>query len=228
MTSASVENYLKAIYRLQGDSDARVKTKAIANRLDLALPRVPSLLKALADQDYVHYVPYQGVRLSEEGRLAALRVIRKHRLIELFLMETLEMDWSEVHAEAELLEHAMSEKLTDRIDAFLGYPTLDPHGDPIPTREGVMPELGGRSLHEVARGDQVIVRRVLTQDHAFLTYLNDTGLVLEAHLDVVECAPFDGPITVQVQGRPSTVSLSHATAGLILVTTADATPPTSV
>ncbi|MEO1269311.1 MAG: metal-dependent transcriptional regulator [Myxococcota bacterium] len=224
MTSASVENYLKAIYRLQGDGDSRVKTKAIADRLDLALPSVTSMLKTLADQNYVHYVPYQGVRLSEPGRLAALGVIRKHRLIELFLMETLEMDWSEVHAEAELLEHAMSEKLTDRIDAFLGYPTLDPHGDPIPTREGVMPELGGRSLHEVDRGERVVIRRVLTQDRAFLTYLNQKGLVLDAQVDVVERAPFEGPITVQVEGQDNSVSLSHATAGLILVITHN--PPT--
>ena len=219
MTSASVENYLKAIYKLQTvQKDTRVKTKAIADTLDLALPSVTSMLKALSVQGLLDYIPYQGVRLTDDGRLNALKVIRKHRLIELFLMETLGLDWSEVHAEAELLEHAMSEKLTERIDAFLGYPKLDPHGDPIPSREGVMPDaLEHQNLCEADLLVTLTLRRVLTQDRDFLTYLNDKGLTLGAHLTIIERAPFGGPITLKVDGQHRDVSLSLDTAGLLLV-----------
>ncbi len=218
MPSESVENYLKAIYRLeQGVGEGRVKNKDIAQELALALPSVTSMLKALASQSLIDYVPYQGVLLTIEGQRAALRVIRRHRLLELFLIETLQMGWSEVHEEAERLEHALSDSLTDRIDAFLGHPTMDPHGDPIPTRDGVMPEVRGALLVELPEGGHGLLLRVLTQDTPFLQYLATKGLVIGAALKVQEVAPFRGPITVRVEGREGLVSLSVEAAGLLLV-----------
>lgn len=221
MASASVENYLKAIYHLQREHD-RVKTKAIADALDLALPSVTSMLKTLARQSLLDYIPYQGVRLTEDGRRAALKVIRKHRLIELFLVETLGLDWSQVHTEAELLEHAMSEFLTERIDAYLGFPTLDPHGDPIPTREGVMPTQTGVLLDALPLGVRSPIQRVLTQDSERLSYLHTKGLTLGVEICVTEQAPFGGPITLALLPNGATVSLSRAFARLIVVA-----PPTA-
>ncbi len=218
MPSESVENYLKAIYRLEERAgQGRVKNKDIAGRLSLALPSVTSMLKSLASQELLDYVPYQGVRLTETGRRAALKVIRRHRLLELFLIETLQMTWSEVHDEAERLEHALSDRLTDRIDAFLGHPTCDPHGDPIPTRDGVMPKLAGTQLDLMPEKAHVQVQRVMTQDTAFLRYLSSKGLTLNARMRILEVAPFDGPITVQVTDRPNPVSLSVEAARLLLV-----------
>ncbi len=219
MPSESVENYLKAIYMLhqRGEADARVKNKDIAETLSLALPSVTSMLKALAERTLLDYVPYQGVILTLEGRRAALKVIRRHRLLELFLHETLELTWSEVHDEAELLEHALSDKLTDRIDAFLGYPTSDPHGDPIPTRDGVVPELQGRSLVGVPVGSTATVQRVLTQDSAFLEYLASKGVIINAHVRVREVAPFEGPIVLEVGPDAAAVPLSRDAARLLMV-----------
>ena len=219
MPSESVENYLKAIYMLQQRSpdDARVKNKDIAEVLGHALPSVTSMLKALAERGQIDYVPYQGVVLTTGGRRAALRVIRRHRLLELFLHETLDLTWSEVHDEAELLEHALSDKLTNRIDAFLGYPTSDPHGDPIPTQDGVVPDLQGRSLVGVPVGSSASIQRVLTQDTAFLEYLSSKGVIINARVYVSEVAPFDGPIVLQVGAERVPVPLSRDSARLLLV-----------
>ncbi len=218
MASPSVENYLKIIYKLaQQSPDARVKTKDIADHLELALPSVTSMLKALARQRLLDYIPYQGVHLTDDGLRAALRVIRKHRLIELFLVRTLDLDWSEVHEEAELLEHALSDKLTDRIDAFLGFPRRDPHGDPIPTPEGLLPEQRGTLLTEIDLHQPAAVQRVLTQDSELLRYLHEQGLQIGALVCVEELAPFGGPVTLSIQGRPRHLSLSRHTAELLLV-----------
>jgi DtxR family Mn-dependent transcriptional regulator len=219
MPSESVENYLKAIYMIERRAvgAGRVKNKAIAESLALALPSVTSMLKSLAARGLLDYVPYRGVQLTEEGRSAALKVIRRHRLVELFLHETLELTWSEVHEEAERLEHALSDKLTDRMDTFLGYPTIDPHGDPIPTREGVMPATEGRSLLGVGVGATAVVTRVLTQDSAFLEYLAQKGIVLNTRVLIQEVAPFEGPITLAVGPLLATVALSRDASRLLFV-----------
>lgn len=222
MASPSVENYLKIIYKLaQQDSNARVKTKDIADRLELALPSVTSMLKALARQGLLDYVPYQGVHLTPEGQRAALQVIRKHRLIELFLVRTLDLDWSEVHEEAELLEHALSDKLTERIDAFLGFPRRDPHGDPIPTPDGQLPAPSGTLITELNPHQPALIHRVLTQDSDLLRYLHDKGLQIGAQVTVDEFAPFGGPVTLQILSRDTPLSLSRHTAELLLVTPLD-------
>lgn len=218
MPSDSIENYLKTIHKLsQASGPERVKTKDIADRLELSLPSVTSMLKTLSRQGYLDYVPYQGVHLTDAGHIAALKVVRKHRLIELFLLRTLDMDWSEVHEEAELLEHALSDKLTDRIDAFLGFPRHDPHGDPIPHRDGTIPESIGMLLTEVGLAQPMAIHRVLTQNSEVLRYLDDKGINLGARLAVVELAPFGGPVTVEVDGREGRVSLSRQMAELLVV-----------
>ena len=138
MTTISVENYLKAIYQL-AQLESPVKTKAVADSLDVSLPSVTSMMQSLSGDEMVVYTPYKGVTLTEKGRAAALSVIRKHRLVEMFLVQTLDYTWDEVHAEAEQLEHAISNELAQRMDDFLGNPSFDPHGDPIPTADGEVP-----------------------------------------------------------------------------------------
>jgi DtxR family Mn-dependent transcriptional regulator len=218
MPTPSVENYLKAIYALQQEAgEERVKNGQIADALSLALPSVTSMLKALTAQGMLDYVPYQGVRLTEEGQRAALKVVRRHRLLEQFLIQTLGMSWTEVHEEAELLEHALSDKLTDRIDAFLGYPTSDPHGDPIPSSSGELPTQEGELLAVLAAAQDVQVVRVLSQHGPFLEYLGSKGLVPGAWLRLVEVTPFQGPLIVRVARTQELVSVSRETALLLKV-----------
>lgn len=218
MPTPSVENYLKTIYKLQQRStDERVKNKQIADALSLALPSVTSMLKSLTAQGMLDYVPYQGVHLTDKGQHAALKVIRRHRLLELFLIETLGMTWAEVHEEAELLEHALSDKLTDRIDSFLGEPQMDPHGDPIPTRDGVMPQQIGQPLETLDEGATATIQRVLSQHGPFLEYLGEKGLTPGARLLVTEVAPFRGPLTLQLLPQGEVVSVSRETARLLKV-----------
>lgn len=213
MSSVSVENYLKAIFsleqRLESD-DERVKSKDIATALSIAQPSVTSMLKTLAGQSLIDYQPYQGVRMTEAGRRAALGVIRRHRLIEVFLIETLGLSWDEVHSEAERLEHALSEKVTDRLEAFLGFPTHDPHGDPIPDREGRLPEVAGRPLVHIESGTRARIVRVLDQSPEFLRYLEEQGLVPGTELSVRHVEPFDGPLAIDVRGHQRHVSRSLA------------------
>ena len=233
MPSHSVENYLKTIHKLGQINGDRVKTKDIADKLELALPSVTSMLKTLARQGYLDYVPYQGVHLTEAGVKAALKVVRKHRLIELFLVRTLDLDWSEVHEEAELLEHALSDKLTERIDAFLNFPRRDPHGDPIPTKDGEIPAQVGTLLTDVNLHETVQVQRVLTQNSEVLRYLNGKGINIAVALQVVEFAPFGGPVTVELVEREERVSLGRQMAELLRVCAAtgegsDAASPVGV
>ncbi len=202
MPTISAENYLKAIYHLQGEDD-RVKTNAIARNLCVTLPSATNMVKSLASAGLVDHQPYRGARLTSDGERAALRVVRKHRLVEAFLVETLGYSWDEVHAEAERLEHAMSDDLTDRIDAYLGHPAADPHGDPIPTASGEVrrPETG--TLLELAPGRATKVVRVTDQHPEVLRYLDAQGLRPGADVEVLELLPFDGPVHVRcADGQP--------------------------
>ena len=158
-TTAAREDYLKAIYHLSAESgDARVSTSALAERLGVRDPSVSAMLKRLAQADLVDYEPRQGVLLTEEGRLATMRVVRRHRLLEAFLVEMLDLDWSEVHAEAEVLEHHLSERMVDAIDHSLGHPIEDPHGHPIPDAEGRMRARSLEPLTALPVGDSATVR----------------------------------------------------------------------
>ncbi len=219
MPTPSVENYLKAIYHLEGQGEARVSTTSLAEELEISHSSVTNMLKSLAADDLVDYEPYRGARLTDEGIDAALRVIRNHRLIEIFLVDTLDFSWDEVHEEAERLEHAVSEKLTDRIDAYLDHPKFDPHGDPIPTADGEIFEPDARPLDEVDAETTVKIERVLDQDPDVLRYLESVGLVPSASIHVDEIIPVDGQMTLELED--STISVSKSIASRLLVTNPD-------
>jgi DtxR family Mn-dependent transcriptional regulator len=222
MPTQSVENYLKTIYNLQGEEfseDRRVQTKEIASHLDISLPSVTSMIQALSDDELVDYQPYQGVKLSEKGRKQALKVIRNHRLIEVFLVQTLGYSWDEVHEEAEQLEHAVSQKLVSRIDSFLSEPRIDPHGDPIPTEEGEIKHPNWIPLSDVEEEESVRIERVLDQQPELLRYLDEHGLTLDTTVSVERVLPFDGQMHLEVDGNE--VAISRVIASKLLVSSPD-------
>jgi DtxR family Mn-dependent transcriptional regulator len=194
--TAAVEDYVKAIYTLQS-REGSATTNALASRLDVRPASVSGMLKKLTALGLVVHEPYHGVRLTGHGRKVALEVLRHHRLLELYLVESLGMGWDEVHAEAEVLEHVISEELEELIAAKLGNPTLDPHGDPIPSRELTIVDDAGRSLYALEPGEQGTFVRVSDSDPEMLRFLGDRGIVPGARLEVIERQPFDGPLYVR-------------------------------
>jgi DtxR family Mn-dependent transcriptional regulator len=174
------------------------------------------MLKTLNESGLAEYMPYEGARLTDAGRTLALRVLRRHRLIELFLVRTLHLSWDEVHEEAENMEHAVSDLLIDRIDEFLGHPATDPHGDPIPKADGTVAGSTGRCLSQLPLGARFRVVRVVDQSPEFLRYLTETGLRLDAAGAVVANRLESGTITVDVAGQQTT--LAHHVADRLLVT----------
>lgn len=216
MPSPSVENYLKSVYHLQGQGDERVKTKQLADRLDVSHSSVTSMLKNLSETGLVDYRPYKGALLTDEGVHAALKVIRNHRLIEIFLVKTLDFEWDEVHEEAERLEHAVSDKLAGRIDDFLGHPKFDPHGDPIPTAEGEIVHPDGVPLDEMEAGRTVRIERVLDQDPEVLRYLDEVGMTPGTVVEITDVLSIDGQMSLTLDDEDQTVS--RALASRLLVT----------
>lgn len=195
--SPAVEDYCKAIYTLQSRSEAPVSTNALAERLQITPGSVSAMLKRLDGEGLIVRVPYRGVRLTPAGRRVALEVIRHHRLLELFLAETLQMPWDRVHAEAEVLEHVLSEELEGLIAAKLGDPTRDPHGDPIPNAELELPEReSSRSLDSLAEGEGGVFVRVSDADPEMLRYLSEQGISPGDRVHVKERQPFGGPLVV--------------------------------
>ncbi len=209
-----VEDYLKTIY-LMGRAHEQVKTVSLAERMNVKPSSVTAMVKALAEMKLVEHEPYYGVHLTPNGERIALEVIRHHRLIELYLVEALGFTWDEVHEEAEVLEHVISEKLEARIAAHLGHPTIDPHGDPIPALDGTLPETSARSLADLPTRTRARIARVCDQDAARLRYLTELGLVPGVRVQVIEVAPFEGPVTVRV-GK-NTHALDRGLARTILV-----------
>ncbi|MFQ5896567.1 MAG: metal-dependent transcriptional regulator [Nitrospinota bacterium] len=195
--SQAVEDYLKAIYRLE-QREGRVTTKAIAVALDVAAPSVTAMIKRLHAMRLVRYTRYRGVGLTAGGRQVALEVIRHHRLLELYLVEALGLPWDQVHAEADRLEHVISEELEERIAEHLGHPVADPHGDPIPSKGGQVEEPPGLPLSELGPGTAAVIKRVADQDPAKLRYLASLGLFPEVRVTLVEKAPFGGPMSLRV------------------------------
>ena len=192
-----VEDYLKAIYELaRGDEPAA--TNDIADRLAISPASVSGMVRRLADQGLITHEPYRGVRLTGAGRTAALRTLRRHRILECYLTAVLGYPWDRVHEEAERMEHAASEELVERMAAALGDPRHDPHGAPIPTRDGRMEEAALRSLVEIPLGERVRVRRVRDGDAARLRYLAELGIRPGVLVRILDRAPFEGPITVWV------------------------------
>jgi DtxR family transcriptional regulator, Mn-dependent transcriptional regulator len=202
MPSLTVENYAKAIYQLaQASGSEAVATGQIATALGVLPGTVTSMLKTLDESNLATYTPYEGVRLTPAGRGLALRVLRRHRLIEQFLSKTLNLSWDEVHEEAEHMEHAVSDALVDRIDAFLGHPTTDPHGDPIPQADGTIAAAADRPLSQCATGERFRLARVTDQSPDFLRYLSQTGLEIGAQGSLVANESGRENITIQISGK---------------------------
>jgi len=198
--SASAQDYAKAVYALEAHEGAAVSTNDLAERLGVTPGSVSAMVRKLSEVGLVEHQPYHGVRLTAQGRRVALEVLRHHRLIELFLSEELGMSWDRVHAEAEVLEHVLSEDLEQLIAARLGDPTVDPHGDPIPTVEFGIDEPATRSLDELPLGVSGRLVRV-SDDPEMLRYLAGLGIALGDRLEVVDRQPFGGPVFVRVGAR---------------------------
>jgi len=209
-----VEDYCKAVYTLESREDAPVSTNALAERLQITPGSVSAMLKKLGELGLIAHDPYRGVRLTDQGRRVALEVIRHHRLLELFLAETLEMPWDRVHAEAEVLEHVISEELERLIAAKLGDPTLDPHGDPIPSADLELRERKTLSLEHLQEGERGRFVRVSDADPEMLRYLSERGISPGERFEVLERQPFGGPLTVSFAGAPTPLTiggqLAHA------------------
>ena len=201
-----VEDYLKAIYSLSREDlgEERVSTSAIAERMQVSAASATSMMQRLAELKLVGYVPYQGVSLTEAGEKIALEVIRHHRLLELYLAEALGYPWDAVHDEAERLEHVISEEFEDRIDAMLGHPTIDPHGDPIPPKIGRPPAHATRRLSEVEIDESVVVRSVSDRDAGFLRRIASLELVPGTRITVVARQP-GGAMTIERKGAPLSI-----------------------
>jgi DtxR family Mn-dependent transcriptional regulator len=204
MRTQAIEDYLKAIYELHEESGAAT-TSALANRLGVAPASATMMVKKLAGLKLVAHEPYRGVVLRKPGERIALEVIRHHRLVESFLSEVLGVPWDEVHDEAERWEHVLSEELEERIDERLGFPTSDPHGAPIPGRDGGIARRASVPLAELEPGQSATIVEVSDRDPDLLRYVAELGLVPGASLTLVAAAPFGGPLTVAVAGTEHAV-----------------------
>lgn len=213
--SSAHEDYLKAIYLLMAEG-TRVNNSALAGHLDVSPASATNMVKKLAELALVEYEPYQSIALTEAGRRVALEVLRHHRLLELYLHEKLNLPWDQVHEEADRLEHVISEALEDAIAAALDDPTIDPHGDPIPSKDGQIAEVGGTLLSTAEVDTPYRLMRVLAQDPARLTYLGSLGLYLNASITLLKRAPFAGPLLIDVDGEHH--ALAHDMAELLVVT----------
>ena len=208
MVSESAQDYLKAIWKLERMGD--MSTSALAESLGVTPASATAMLKKLATLGLVVHERYHGATLTPAGERMALEVVRHHRLLELYLMEALGLTWDQVHQEAERLEHHLSDKLEAAIDQALGYPTRDPHGDPIPSPELLLARDELVCLSDLEAGSMTVVRRVPDGDPELLRYLASLGLVPAEEVTVVEQAPFDGPVTVEVRGSRHAIGRSLA------------------
>ena len=195
--SRAVEDYAKAIYALQARREGLVSTSALAERLDVTAGSASAMIKKLNELGIVEHTPYHGVQLTEAGIRIALKVIRKHRLLELFLVESLDVPWDRVHRDAELLEHHLSDELTALMAEKLGQPTHDPHGDPIPTADGNIDEGQTVALETLEPGASGTFVRVSDSDPAMLRYLAERGIAPGVSFEIVDRQPFGGPLSVR-------------------------------
>src|SRR5829696_4141914 len=200
-TNEGAENYAKALYELQGRGERAVGTTLVAERLGVTRASASGMLRRLADEGLVEYAPYHGARLTPKGERVALETIRHHRLIELFLAEVLGMPWDRVHAEAEVLEHHISEELEELIAAKLGEPARDPHGDPIPDRDLAITADDSVPLDELEAGETGVFARVSDSDASMLRYLAEQEIRPGDRLEVQGREPFGGPLMVEAAGR---------------------------
>jgi DtxR family Mn-dependent transcriptional regulator len=208
LSNETIENYLKAIYTLsQGngvdkplgpDEHRGANQQRIADALGVSISGVSKMLRSMKRSELIEYSPYHPVVLTERGTKIALEVIRHHRLLELYLTQSLGFGWESVHREADRLEHYISEEMEDRMEAALGFPAFDPHGDPIPSRSGTMPEFSRRSLATCIQGERVVVSRVTDEDEDLLRYLGEKGIRPGVRVTVLQREPFGGSYVMQV------------------------------
>jgi DtxR family Mn-dependent transcriptional regulator len=215
MQSFTEENYLKIIYHLSSNPDVAVQTNAIAERIGTKAASVTDMIKKLADKELVIYQKYQGVKLTDTGRRTAVNIVRKHRLWEVFLVEKLNFKWDEVHDIAEELEHINSSELIERLDEFLAFPKNDPHGDPIPDKDGKFDSVSFIKLNKLKTGEQGLVMGVSEHSSTFLKHLEKLGLTLGKHIKVTEITDFDGSIELLVES--SKINISREVAKHILI-----------
>lgn len=216
MHSFTEENYLKALYKLQEASPDGVATSSLAQALGVHPPSVTDMLKRMAVKKLVSYQKSKGSRLTEKGKQAAIGIVRKHRLWEVFLVEKLRFGWDEVHELAEQLEHINSDELINRLDQFLGSPKADPHGDPIPDANGVLPKTKAVALSSMVAGQEGIFTGVGDHSPAFLNYLDKTGLSLGDKIKVISIEDFDLSYLLQLKGK-KLVSVSNKVATSLLI-----------
>jgi DtxR family Mn-dependent transcriptional regulator len=202
--SQAVEDYVKTIYKLQTERTV-VSTTDLARRMKTSPAAATKMIKHLAEHRLLDHTRYYGVRLTPAGERVALEVIRHHRLLELYLQQALGYSWDEVDAEAEKLEHHISEEFEERIDRMLDRPHRDPHGDPIPTRDGQMAPLRGTALSEAVAGETCVILRVRDSDPEVLRYLARIGMTLDVEVEVQEKQPFNGPLILRVGAQTHTV-----------------------
>lgn len=205
-TSQTEENYLKAIFSLSATQSCAVSTNSIAERLNTKASSVTDMIKKLSDKKWVDYVKYQGVFLTKEGRRIAVRIIRKHRLWEVFLVKHLDFTWDEVHEVAEQLEHVKSEKLIRQLDVYLEHPTHDPHGDPIPDQQGNMVYHKELMMSALSRGDKCTVVGVKDSSAVFLKYLDRSGIQLGTSIEVLAKEKFDQSMQILFRGEKTNIS----------------------
>ena len=206
MFSQSEENYIKAIYHLATDSKKGISTNSIAKKLETKASSVTDMIKKLSDKKVVVYKKYQGVTLTDFGKKIAVNIVRKHRLWEVFLVEKLNFSWDEVHEVAEQLEHIKSPKLINELDAFLGYPKRDPHGDPIPDGEGNLQVIEKSLLSTLIKGESGVCVGVDDSSSEFLQFLDKQGIALGKQLKIVSIEPFDGSLQIEIDNQLLSIS----------------------
>lgn len=214
--SFTEENYLKVIHRLSEATSEDISTNAVAELMQTKAASVTDMLRKLADKGWVNYQKYQGVRLSEEGEKIALSIVRKHRLWEVFLVDKMGFNWDEVHEIAEQLEHIESDQLVNKLDEYLGFPKTDPHGDPIPNKDGILPELAYSHLSDIKATKTCKLMGVAQDSAVFLQLLTKLNLSLGAKLDIQEINEFDRSIFVSINDA-APIFISHEVAKNILV-----------
>ncbi|MHA8065102.1 metal-dependent transcriptional regulator [Aquirufa sp. ROCK2-A2] len=215
-TSLAEENYLKIIYRLSNGTEEEISTNAVAELAQTKAASVTDMLRKLAEKGWVNYQKYQGVRLTKDGEKIALSIVRKHRLWEVFLVEKMGFNWDEVHEIAEQLEHIESDELINKLDAFLDFPKTDPHGDPIPNKEGIIPELGYLHLSEIKVNKNCVLMGVAKDSAVFLQLLTKLNLGLGSKLLILEINDFDRSLLLKAENLDP-VFISHEVAKNILV-----------
>ncbi len=217
--SFTEENYLKAIYLLSSEDGESVNTNALAESVNTTPASANDMVKRLAQKNLIRYQKYKGATLLSKGRKVALTIIRKHRLWEVFLVEKLEFKWDEVHEIAEQLEHIKSPNLIKRLDKFLGFPTIDPHGDPIPNEDGVMKETVRASISEVAINTKGIVVAVNNDDTLLLQHLDQIGIKLGTRIHIIDRMDFDGSVSISIdEGAKQFISKTVAENLMITLT----------